>query len=87
MKTSVLRRGRLAYWVVPLAILGMSVAFQACGDDEDSCGDNEVLPSLAACEEYAAEFDCSGSSFNDETSICTVTGCVCEFVIDDIDDF
>jgi hypothetical protein len=87
MKKSITTRGRLAYWLIPVAILACSVAFQACGDDDESCGDSEVLPSVEACEDYAAEFDCADFSYNDATDICTVSGCACAFIIDDIDDF
>lgn len=87
MKKSMVKRGRLAYWLVPLVILAFSVVFQACGDDDESCGDSEILPSETACEEYAIEFDCADFSYNETSDLCTVSGCACAFIIDDIDDF
>lgn len=78
---------RAAYWLVPLFVLAASVAFQACGDDDDGvCGDTQVLATEEACEEYAAEFDCSDFSYNSSNSVCTVSNCFCAFVVDDIDD-
>jgi len=84
---STTNRGRLAYWLIPVAILAFSMIFQACGDDDESCGDTEVLPTEAACEEYAVQFDCADFSYDAGDAICTVSGCACAFVIDDIDDF
>lgn len=87
MKTSLVKRGRWGYWLVPFVILAFSLVFQACGDDDESCGDTEIFANETECEEYAVEFDCADFSYDAETDVCVVSGCACAFIIDDIDDF
>jgi hypothetical protein len=70
-----------------VALLAFGATFQACGDDDDTCSDTEFLPDLTACEDYAADFDCSSSSYDADDQLCTVSGCACLFVVDDLDDF
>lgn len=82
---STIKRGRLAYWLVPLAILACSATFQACGDENANCGDLEILPSQASCDSYGDQFNCANADW--DADICTVSGCICQFVIDDMDDF
>lgn len=75
-------------WVVPALFLGLSLGMQACGDDDDTCGDTELLANSDECDDYGAEFACANVSFDADTSLCTVSGCtICGFVVDDLDDF
>lgn len=87
IRNSVIRRW-VGVLLVPMMIAATALVFQGCGDDDDElCGDSEVVASEALCEQYALDYGCSGYVFNTANGVCTVSGCVdCVEIIDD-DDF
>jgi len=77
---------RVAFWVVPVLVLALSVGMQACGgsDDDDDCSETVEFATEAQCIAYGETFDCDGYTYDD--GVCEVFGCVCDIFDDDDDD-